>query len=181
MQSAQDSKIIRAIIGLGNPGNAYYKTRHSIGFRIVDVLVQRLEGAWQSNDLMEWCQCPLNTIDKKIYIIKPQTFMNNSGQVIPWLQKKGVKPEEILVIHDELEKKFGTITFCFGGGARGHNGIRSIMGMIGENFWRLRFGIGRPAEKSEVGHYVLTPFLPEEERVLSDFIDQAIGQLLEKL
>ena len=162
---------IRAIIGLGNPGMRYYKTRHSIGFRIVDVLAQEYGADWKSDEIMERMQ-----IEKNIWLIKPLTFMNASGKVIPFLLKKGIKSEEILVVHDELEKKFGQVIFKFSGSARGHNGLKSIQGMIGQDFWHLRFGIGRPEsrEPDDVAGYALSPFLPDEEETLSERVFNAI-------
>ena len=101
--------------------------------------------------------------------------MNSSGRVIPSLQKKGIKPEEILVVHDELEKKFGHVSTHFGGGAKGHNGLRSIIGVIGKEFWHIRFGIGRPENREDVGNFVLMPFTPQEEQEMPMLIEQAVG------
>ena len=174
---------IKAIIGLGNPGKKYYKNRHNIGFRIVDEIANNLFASWQATDKMEYAQVCLDKDAsmfscQKVYLIKPQTFMNSSGQVISFLAKKGIKSEEILVVHDELEKKFGYINIRLGGSARGHNGLRSIMGVCGQNFWRLRFGIGRPEDKSEVGNYVLTNFTTEEEGQIDSLIADAVGKVL---
>jgi len=165
---------IKAIIGLGNPGAKYYTTRHSIGFCVLDVLADRLNASWDKNNLMEYAEVRNDSV---IYLIKPLTYMNDSGKVIPFLQKKGIKTEEIVVVHDELEKKFGSISIKQGGSARGHNGLRSIIGMIGQNFWRLRFGIGRPENKDDVSGYVLKPFTPEEEKQIPTLIEQAVDSL----
>lgn len=173
-----DFRAIRAVIGLGNPGSKYYKTRHSIGFRVADELVIRRFGSWQDGPKQELSEirfdgdmydtsCPL------VYIIKPLTFMNSSGQVLPFLQKKGIKPEEILVVHDELEKPFSHVSLHKGGGAKGHNGLRSIIDMIGKEFWRIRFGVGRPTERDQVGDFVLAPFSREEEEDLPFLIQKA--------
>ncbi len=172
-------KSIRAIIGLGNPGQKYYKTRHSIGFRVVDEFANRFFGSWKESANMEVAQVNISSIfeDQKnheIYLLKPTTFMNSSGKVISFLTKKGIKPGEILVIHDELEKKFGNLSIRLGGSARGHNGLRSIMGVIGAEFWRFRFGIGRPEDKSEVGDYVLSNFSKKEEVELEVLISEAV-------
>jgi PTH1 family peptidyl-tRNA hydrolase len=171
-----DINLIKAIIGLGNPGPGYYKTRHSIGFRVVDQLAQQYGASFNQSDNKEYAQVQLDS--NSVYLIKPMTFMNKSGQVIPFLQKKGIKPEEIIVIHDELEKEFGNVSIKFSGGAKGHNGLRSIIGMMGQDFWRLRFGIGRPESKDDVGNYVLSPFLKEEELAMSELIDKAINLIL---
>ena len=169
-------KDIKAIIGLGNPGQKYYKNRHNIGFRIIDELANQLSASWKSSDKMEHAQISFDS--QSIHLIKPITFMNASGQVIPFLLKKGIKPEQVLVIHDELEKKFGDISIKLGGSARGHNGLRSIIGVMGPDFWRLRFGIGRPDEKAEVGDYVLCGFSRQEEDQLESFITQVVDIIL---
>src|SRR3989339_1603276 len=98
---------IKAIIGLGNPGPAYCKTRHNIGFLIVDQLAHEYHGQWQLKNNMEVCSVIIH--DKKILLIKPMTFMNNSGQVLSALQKQGIKQDNILVDHDELKLPFGAI------------------------------------------------------------------------
>lgn len=177
MSDVFDFAKIKAIIGLGNPGPQYYKTRHSIGFRAVDELVNDRGSGWRLSGNMEVSQIDFGLDNRQVLVIKPLTFMNNSGQVISFLQKKGIKPEEILVVHDELEKKFGDISLRFGGSARGHNGLRSIIGMIGDGFWRLRIGIDRPADKSEVSEYVLGRFLPQEEQKIDELLALATKKL----
>ncbi len=147
---------IKAIIGLGNPGSKYEYTRHNIGFRVVDAIADRHAGSWAARDIMEVADIAIN--GHRVLLIKPQTFMNASGKVIPWLQKQGIKSENILVIHDELEKPYGKLSFKMDGSARGHNGLRSIIEFCGVDFPRLRFGIGRPEERSAVGDYVLEDF-----------------------
>jgi len=175
MQSAQEKLAfsaheIKAIIGLGNPGSRFTFTRHNIGFLVVDALAEQLGVAqWQSQENMLYAQ-----VQGKI-LIKPQTFMNNSGKVLSFLIKKGIKAEHILVIHDELEKPFGHLSFRFGGSARGHNGLRSIMEVIGADYWRLRFGIARPENKEDVGDYVLTSFSPQEKQELEGLIAKAVS------
>ena len=167
---------IKAIIGLGNPGKKYSRNRHNIGFRIVDALVEKYQGSWHTVNEMETATVRIN--DHEVYVIKPQTFMNDSGRVLSWLTKKGVKSDQILVVHDELEKEFGKILLRFGGSHKGHNGLRSIMGVIGADFWRLKFGIGRPANKEDVPNYVLADFVQAEEQRVAGMIDQAVGLIV---
>jgi len=174
-----DNKLIKAIIGLGNPGSKYQKNRHNIGFRILDALAIELGVTWHKGDKMEYATVtiPDSTVDshsRTIYLIKPQTFMNDSGLVVSFLQKKGIKPEEIIVAHDELEKPLGFTGVSFGGSAKGHNGLRSIMGKIGQDFWRLKFGIGRPDIKEEVPQYVLSNFKHLEEAEITELIEKAL-------
>ncbi|MGZ6255071.1 MAG: aminoacyl-tRNA hydrolase [Candidatus Chromulinivorax sp.] len=161
---------IKAIIGLGNPGPMYTKTRHNIGFLIVDALADQHAGIWQKKENMELCTIIIN--NKKIVLIKPQTFMNNSGQVLGYLKKQGIAQENILVAHDELELFFGQIKLKFDGSAKGHNGLKSIIAHGGANFLRLRFGIDRPVDKNEVPDYVLAKFT-EKENLIDDKINEA--------
>lgn len=165
---------IKAIIGLGNPGSKYYKTRHSIGFRVLDEIARRYQLQWKQTDLMEFTDWLIN--NQRIILIKPITFMNDSGRVLPYLKNKGIKPENILVVHDELEKAFGKLAFKIGGSHRGHNGLRSIIQVIGPEFARLRFGISRPEDRQEVADYVLRPF-HENENEVTELIDQSADMI----
>lgn len=164
----------KAIIGLGNPGANFNYTRHNIGFRIIDSLAQLYSGHWQSKDIMEIAHININ--NQKIILIKPQTYMNNSGKVLPFLIKQGIKAEDILVIHDELELPFGKIAFKTEGSAKGHNGLKSIINVIGSNFARLRFGIGRPALREMVPDYVLQNF-KEDSQEIDSLINQGVNMI----
>lgn len=162
------------IIGLGNPGPLYYKTRHNIGFRIVDTLCEKYNGQWQKKD--DYQKAEITVHNKKLLLIKPQTGMNLSGAVIPKLKKMGYESSNILVVYDEMEKSFGSIQIRFGGSHRGHNGVRSLM-EHGENFWRFRFGIGRPEERRDVSNYVLEQFTQDEQNTLEEKIALAIQKI----
>ena len=166
---------IKAIIGLGNPGAKYHYTRHNIGFRILDSLIEKYSTSWKSIDKMEIAEIQIN--DKNVLLVKPLTTMNISGQVIPFLQKKGIKAENLLVVHDELELPFGIVKFKLGGSSKGHNGLKSIISFIGENFARLRIGIGRPQQKEEVANYVLHNFSPTESKQLEEVIYNSINEI----
>jgi len=176
MQEFTDAQIL-AIIGLGNPGPKYSFNRHNIGFLVVDYLADRYLGSWEKKESMEIAQIRIN--DKKVLLVKPMTFMNTSGKVVPFLQKKGIRAENMLVVHDELEFPFGKVKIRLGGSARGHNGLRSIIGYCGKDFYRLRFGIGRPEKKEMVGQYVLQNF-SESEAEIEELIDQSV-QMIEDL
>jgi peptidyl-tRNA hydrolase, PTH1 family len=168
---------IKIIIGLGNPGKQYHYNRHNIGFLIVDALAATHHASWHKKGDYEYAEIEVN--DEKITLVKPQTFMNSSGKVIPSLLKQGIKAENVLVVHDELEKPFGKIEFRTGGSHRGHNGLRSIMEFCGPDFMRLRFGIGRPEHKEEVANYVLSNFDNFDE--LEKLIDKAVNMIQEIL
>ncbi len=162
---------IKAIIGLGNPGPKFYHTRHNIGFRVLDALAEKHHASWHKKTDLEYAEIAVD--HKSIILVKPQTFMNSSGRVIPFLQKQGIKPENILVVHDELEQPFGVLKTKLGGSAKGHNGLKSIIASCGDQFWRLRFGIGRPVLKEEVPDYVLQPF-SENQTELEKLINESI-------
>lgn len=176
MDKQFDPAEIKAIIGLGNPGSKYALTRHNIGFRVVDELAVQLNVRFQKQELMEVATASwtINGTVQSIILIKPLTYMNDSGKVIPFLNKKGIKAENILVAHDELEKPFGATNLKFSGSAKGHNGLKSIIGMIGQDFWRLRCGIGRPDNRDDVPDYVLSNFPSSEEQRVSEIIDEAL-------
>jgi PTH1 family peptidyl-tRNA hydrolase len=161
---------IKVIIGLGNPGTKYHNNRHNIGFLVLDALAEKYTASWQKKADRETAECEIN--GKKITLIKPQTFMNDSGKVISSLAKQGIKAENIVVVHDELEKPFGKVESKTGGSHKGHNGLRSIIAACGADFHRLRFGIGRPENKDNVADYVLTNFARNEN--IQPLIEQAI-------
>lgn len=163
---------IKIIVGLGNPGDQYRYNRHNIGFRVLDALAEKYNAIWQLKNNMKIAMIDFG--ENKILLVKPQTFMNNSGSVIPSLLKQGVTPENMLVVHDELEKPFGTIAVKFDGSHKGHNGLRSIIAACGQNFARLRCGIGRPEHKEDVPRYVLANFTEGTDRV-NAMIEQAVG------
>lgn len=168
--------MIKAIIGLGNPGPRFTLTRHNIGFLVVDELAQRYGGQWRHIEKGEASQISIG--EKNIWLIKPLTFMNASGEVLPWLQKKGITAEEMLVVHDELELPFGKTAFKDGGSARGHNGMRSIIAHGGEKSKRLRVGVDRPENREDVSDYVLGKF-KQPKNELDTFVAQC-ADLIEK-
>lgn len=175
---SMEEKKIKTIIGLGNPGSQFRHNRHNIGFQILDTLANSYSSEWHSKENLEYAEVRIE--DNRVLLIKPQTFMNDSGRVISFLQKKGIDPENILVVHDELEKPFGKLAMRLGGSHRGHNGLRSLIGFCGQDFWRLRFGIGRPEDKAQVSQYVLSNFT-EDITELAALIDQAILMIEEKI
>lgn len=155
---------IKAVIGLGNPGERYQFTRHNIGFLVVDALTDKFGGeGWRVREDMLIEQVSIN--GNRLLVIKPQTFMNNSGRVCHYLAKQGIKSDEIVVVHDELDFPFGKVASKKGGSARGHNGVKSLIASMGEDFYRVRCGIGRPDDRSEVPDYVLQRFKESDEKI----------------
>ncbi|MCB1175459.1 MAG: aminoacyl-tRNA hydrolase [Leptospiraceae bacterium] len=167
------------IAGLGNPGSKYALTRHNIGFMVVDRLATMLDASFQSGRWQaESCECRFE--QQKLVLIKPQTFMNLSGQSIqPALAHYHLDASRLIVVHDEIDLPFGEIRLKSEGGHRGHNGLRDIKARLGSgDFYRIRFGVGRPAsEHVSVADYVLARFLAEELSELSTGIDLAIDQI----
>ena len=172
------TQIIKTIIGLGNPGSQYSYTRHNIGFRVVDALAQHYNAEWVQKENMMLSEIHID--GSKILLIKPQTYMNNSGRVMNYLSKQGIKAENTLVVHDELEKPFGSLIVKQGGSHKGHNGLKSIISVAGLEFWRLRFGIGRPEHKEEVPQYVLANF-KEPQLGIETLITQSVDMIVKML
>ncbi|MGD1997423.1 MAG: aminoacyl-tRNA hydrolase [Candidatus Dependentiae bacterium] len=165
---------IRVIVGLGNPGGKFELTRHNAGFLVVDHLADTYGGRWSNAGSIKECLITIPLADDEshqLHLIKPQAYMNKSGHVIRHLKKESIEPSQIVVVHDELEKKFGSVTKRLGGSARGHNGLKSIIEFFGFDFWRVRVGIGRPERGTvEVSDYVLSRFSDEELDALGEIV-----------
>ncbi|MEJ2801026.1 aminoacyl-tRNA hydrolase [Comamonadaceae bacterium PP-2] len=149
--------MIRLFVGLGNPGPEYDDTRHNAGFWWIDSLARSL-GVSLSMDKGYFGLLARTTLmGQTIWLLEPQTYMNASGRSVGALARFfKIKPEEILVVHDELDIVPGQVKLKRGGGHAGHNGLRDIQAQLGTpDFWRLRLGVGHPGVKSEVVHWVL--------------------------
>ncbi|WP_297812828.1 aminoacyl-tRNA hydrolase [uncultured Helicobacter sp.] len=146
------------IVGLGNPGQKYQNNRHNIGFRVVDSLISSLNAVKQSDKNFQGEVYKSN----QLLLLKPQTFMNLSGKSVQSV-KRFYKITNFLVIHDELDLPFGAVKFKFNGGNGGHNGLKSIDSLCGSEYYRIRYGIGKPNIKEQVTHWVLSDFKNEEE------------------
>ena len=171
------------LVGLGNPTPNSQNNRHNIGFKIVDAINQKFRLSKQKPKFKGLLTTG-NIADKKIYAIKPLTFMNNSGICIrELLEYFKIDAEDVIVFHDDLDIEFGKIKAKFGGSSAGHNGIASIDKFIGKDYSRVRIGIGKPKENIEVGDFVLQNF-DEEELIgiekISNHINESISILVEK-
>lgn len=159
-------------VGLGNPGSKYENTRHNIGFRVIDKLIDDL-GA---RDLSKASFQGELSKHSHHYFLKPMTFMNLSGKsVLAVKQFYKIDIEDIIVIHDDIDLPFGALRFKCGGGNGGHNGLKSIDDVIGKEYLRVRVGVGKPPHKSQVADYVLHDFTKEEE----EHLDQLISHIAE--
>ena len=144
------------IVGLGNPGPTYARTRHNAGFELVDELARRAGASLRHEGRHQGELGRASIAGAEVWLLKPMTFMNLSGQSVRSVAGfYRIAPQSILVAHDELDFPPGVVRLKEGGGAGGHNGLRDIMAQLGDEFWRLRIGIGHPGERSAVLDYVL--------------------------
>ncbi len=172
--------MIRAIIGIGNPGSKYSNTRHNIGFRVIDALRVALGShPWQDDRGIEFA----SYLEHHFLLIKPKAYVNETGEVIgQWLKYSPATAEHLWVIHDDVEIPFGEIRIKQGGTSGGHNGIKSLDEVIGVDYWRVRIGVGRGKATAEnLADYVLAPFTAEEEQELPNIIDRAVSHLIQSI
>ena len=175
--------MIKLIVGLGNPGRQYEKTRHNAGFLFLDTLAQELGCIWSNVPRFQGLFAEGNVANGKVMLLKPDTFMNKSGHSVGKISRYyKLLPEEILVVHDELDFNPGVIKLKKDGGHAGHNGLRDIIAHLGsKDFYRLRIGIGRPAAGKVVVDFVLSsPSKPEWELLVKafDLSRSFVGQMV---
>ena len=170
-------------VGLGNPTPNSENNRHNIGFKLIDALNQKF-GLSKQKPKFKGLLTTGNIEDKKVYAIKPLTFMNNSGTAIKELiDYFKIDAKDVIVFHDDLDIDFGKIKAKFGGSSAGHHGIESIDKFIGINYSRVRIGIGHPKEKKKVNNHVLEDFKEDEEEQIKEIAEnivKLIPTLLEK-
>ena len=156
---------MKVIVGLGNPGPKYGLTKHNVGFMLVNALAEKLgisETEWK--DKFEALVAETRIGTEKVLLVKPMTYMNDSGRAVgPLLSWYKLEPEDLVVVHDDMDIPAGTIRIRKKGSAGGHNGIKSVLAHVGdEHFTRVRIGIGRPLPGWSVIDHVLAPFPSEE-------------------
>lgn len=170
------------IVGLGNPGNDYDGTRHNVGFACVDNFVVKAElGNWQDKKEFK-CQLASGTMgDSRVIVIKPQTFMNLSGDAVQIVARfYRIKPTDIYVVHDELDIPFGQIRLRLGGSPAGHNGVKSVIEQIGPDFGRVRIGIGpKTPEQIDSADFVLQKFNAEQKAKMPALTNEVVSILHE--
>ena len=167
-------KKLTLVFGLGNPGNRYQNTRHNLGFMVVDQISAHFQTAMNKNKFDAVC-CRVRIDDMDVILAKPMTFMNKSGSSVSrFAGFYHVSTQDMLVIHDDIDLDFGRIKIKEKGGDGGHKGIRSIIDALGkDDFCRLRIGIGRPEAGMNPADYVLTPFYPDQRKLLESIITRA--------
>lgn len=186
---------MKVIIGLGNPGKQYEKTRHNIGFMVLEQVLKDYEPlektVWREDnrfksDIAEFTWQSKNGHEEKVILVKPKTYMNNSGLAVRLITAfYKVLPEDVWVIHDDADLKLGAVRIRRGGGSAGHRGIESILQQIPDgNFWRIRLGIGRPEEQASVkgiDGFVLGEFTHQEHAKIRELIPHASRAIQEAL
>jgi len=153
------------VVGLGNPGREYERTRHNVGWLVVDELARRLDGRWREKFSGRLAEVRLDGL--RLALLKPETFMNDSGRSVAAAARFfKVEPESLLVVHDDVDLEAGRLQARSGGGLAGHNGLRSLTEALRtQDFLRLRIGVGRPGrdDPRSVADYVLSPFGAEDD------------------
>ena len=171
---------IRIIAGLGNPEDKYERTLHNAGFWFVDALARKFGGSFRYEKKFDADYCRVNLHGEEVWLVKPQSYMNNSGQPIRGLlDYYRLRVTELLVAHDEIDLPPGTVRLKEGGGHGGHNGLRDIVRHCGAEFLRLRLGVGHPGDKHEVTNYVLKRGSPDVEAAIERNIDDAMDVMPE--
>ncbi len=175
--SSYRTKMIKLIVGLGNPGRQYEKTRHNAGFLFLDALAQALSCTWSSDSRFQGLFAEGFVASSKVMLLKPGTFMNRSGQSVGKIVRYyKLAPDEILVVHDELDFNPGVVRLKKDGGHAGHNGLRDIIVHLGsKDFYRLRMGIGRPPAGKAVADFVLSAPTEQEWKLLLNAFDMSRG------
>ncbi|OBI80209.1 aminoacyl-tRNA hydrolase [Mycobacterium asiaticum] len=163
------------VVGLGNPGETYARTRHNLGFMVADVLAARLGAKFKAHKRSGAEIVTGRLGGRSVVLAKPRCYMNESGrQVGPLAKFYSVPPADIIVVHDELDLEFARIRLKLGGGEGGHNGVRSVASALGtKDFQRVRIGIGRPPGRKDPAAYVLEAFTAAERTEVPTICEQA--------
>ena len=171
--------MIRLLVGLGNPGPEYEATRHNAGFWFVDEAARKLGATLQPERSYSGLAARVNRSTGPLWLLEPMTYMNLSGKSVSALARFfKIAPEEILVVHDELDLMPGQAKLKLGGSSAGHNGLKDIEAQLGQaGFWRLRLGIGHPGVKAEVVNYVLRKPPADQREAIAKSIEQSIAAL----
>jgi PTH1 family peptidyl-tRNA hydrolase len=168
--------MFKLLVGLGNPGQDYADTRHNVGFWWIDRLARAHRGELRPEKGFHGRVCRLNLEGQTVWLLEPDTYMNRSGLAVAALARfYKISPDQILVVHDELDLPPGDVRFKQGGGHAGHNGLRSIHDSLGTaDYWRLRIGIGHPGLKSEVVHWVLKKPAPNDISLIDTAVERSL-------
>ncbi|XVN42911.1 MAG: aminoacyl-tRNA hydrolase [Candidatus Rickettsia vulgarisii] len=159
------------IVGLGNIGREYQVTRHNVGFMAVDSLADSHQFPWSLKSKLHTELAQGIISGQKILLTKPQTYMNLSGKAVQAIRSYyNIQLQNVIVIHDDIDLEVGRIKYKLGGGSGGHNGLKSLDQHLGNNYHRIRIGVGKPL-RQDVSDYVLAPFSKDEARVIGNSIE----------
>ena len=161
------------ILGIGNPEEKYKNTRHNIGKDWVEKIAKDQDLAFVKKSKLK---CSICEIKSHVYLVLPDVYVNETGKVASLLKRYfNAKPEQILVLHDDIDTQIGEAKFRSGGGDGGHNGLKDLSNVIGKDFKRLKIGVSHPGRKNEVTNWVLGKFKPEEAQILEDLYVKIIA------
>jgi len=168
--------MIRLIVGLGNPGNEYERTRHNVGFWWIEGAARKLGATLRSERSYHGLAARVNRREAPLYLLQPQTYMNLSGKSVTALARFfKIAPAEMLVVHDEIDLPPGQMKLKLGGGVAGHNGLKDIQAQLGSaDFWRLRIGVGHPGNRDEVADWVLCKPSPEQREAIESCVEDRV-------
>jgi PTH1 family peptidyl-tRNA hydrolase len=172
---------VKMVVGLGNPGRKYERTRHNVGFEVVDELARRLSGRFRKGWLATAETAKVQTDSgQELLLVKPQTFMNLSGKAVaPLARKRGLDPSDVIVAVDDAELPAGKLRIRARGSAGGHNGLKSLIQDLGsEEFMRVRVGVGRKELGGDLAEHVLSPFSREDRRLIDEAVTRAADAVL---
>lgn len=166
---------MKLVVGLGNPGRKYERTRHNVGFDVLDELARRAGVEFRRSWRFPAEMAEVVLDGKRLLLVKPRTFMNRSGEAVgPLARKKGAAPGEVLVVVDDVELECGRLRLRRDGRAGGHNGLKSVIELLGsESFPRVRVGVGRKQQGGDMVQHVLGRFTPDEQAVMKDAVARA--------
>ncbi len=173
---------LKLVVGLGNPGPKYARTRHNAGWWFIDALLAQHHGSWRHERQLQMELARVGEAGSDLWLAKPQSFMNRSGApVIALASFYRIEPSEILVVHDDIDLPPGVARFKLGGGHGGHNGVRDVIAHLGPDFWRLRLGVGHPGTKDQVLDAVLDRPQPLEQQLIDAAMQRALDCMPEML
>ena len=170
--------LLKLVVGLGNPGREYASTRHNAGWWYLDALARSAGAAWQHAGRHQSELARARIGDTELWLAKPATFMNRSGAAVASIAGfYRIEPQEILIVHDDIDLTPGTVRLKQGGGHGGHNGLRDVIAHLGADFWRLRIGVGHPGHRDLVLDAVLERPTKEEQVLLDESLARALPAL----
>jgi PTH1 family peptidyl-tRNA hydrolase len=173
---------LKLVVGLGNPGSRYARTRHNAGWWFVDALLAQYHGSWRQERQLQVELARVSTDSSEVWLAKPQAFMNRSGTPVMALAAfYRIEPSEILIVHDDIDLPPGVARFKLGGGHGGHNGVRDVIAHLGPDFWRLRLGVGHPGTRDQVLDAVLDRPQAGEQQLIDEAMQRALDCMPELL